>query len=186
MRLVLKPLTVLLLLGTLGSCQENRAGGAGQPSATDAFAGTWSLASWEARTPEGQILRPFGERPAGQIMYDGRGNMMVQLMRTDRPRFASDDPLAGTASEMQAAFQGFFAYYGGYTVQAADSTVTHLLVGSSFPNWIGTDQARRFSFNGDTLLLSTPLVLAQGATALHTLRWVRQRHLASAEEVRRE
>ena len=172
---VLKLVTLTLLLAASGGCVQDQSGEVAGAANADAFAGTWSLASWEARTPDGQVVLPFGDRPAGQIMYDGRGRMAVQLMRPDRPRFASDDPLSGAMAEIQAAFEGFLAYYGRYTVHATESTVTHHLEGSSFPNWIGTDQVRRFSFNSDTLVLNTPPVLAQGATAVHTLMWVRER-----------
>jgi hypothetical protein len=178
-RRVIRSLAVVGLAAVVSACRSPGSDGAGAErqggSTTHRFVGSWSLESWEARTPFGEVTYPFGEDPAGRIMYDATGNMSVQLMRQDRPRFNSDDPFGGTVDEIQSAFEGFFAYYGRYSVQEGDSTVIHHLVGSSFPNWVGVDQVRHFAFSGDTLTLSTPPLLAEGATAVHTLVWIRER-----------
>ena len=82
--------------------------------------------------------------------------MSVQIMRRDRPAFVSDDWLAGTASEIKSAFEGFTAYFGNYEVNEKKGTVIHHVEGSLFPNWIGRDQMRFFKFAGNCLTLSTP------------------------------
>jgi hypothetical protein len=81
------------------------------------FVATWILVSWEAHTPEGDTVHPFGEDAAGRIMYDGEGNMSVHLMHRDRPHFSIGSPLGGTAEEIEAAYNGYLAYYGTYKIQ---------------------------------------------------------------------
>ncbi|GEM_PF-6774270 len=46
--------------------------------------------------------------------------MAVQIMRSDRPAFASGERLEGTQEEIKAAFEGYFAYYGTYEVNEAE------------------------------------------------------------------
>lgn len=135
--------------------------------------GTWSLARWEAQVGDQPPTLPFGPDAAGRIMYDWVGNMAVQLLIPDRPRFASPDWTEGTPSELEAAFEGFFAYYGDYTLDETAGTVTHHLQAALFPNWIGTEQVRTFRFEGDTLVLNTPPTVGQGMEAVHTLWWVK-------------
>ena len=95
-------------------------------------------------------------------MYDVKGNMSVLLMNPDRPKFASGDILKGTPDEIKAAFEGFDAYCGTYSIDKEKGTVTHHLLGSRFPNWIDTDQVRFFKISGDTLRISAPPILAGG------------------------
>ena len=56
------------------------------------FVGAWRLLSCETRDTTGRVEYPFGERPVGQLLYDGAGNMSAQLMKANRARFASRDP----------------------------------------------------------------------------------------------
>lgn len=96
------------------------ASGAGNPTLPDGnasrFCGTWSLVSWEARSADGMVTYPFDKDAQGRLMYDPSGHMMVQLMRRNRPAFASNDPLAGTPAEGKAAIDSSFSYYGTYEV----------------------------------------------------------------------
>ena len=135
--------------------------------------GAWSLDHWEAQVGSESPTLPFGPDAAGRIMYDGVGNMAVQLLVPDRPTFASPDWTEGTSAEVEAACEGFFSYYGDYTLDEEAKTVTHHLEAALFPNWIGTQQVRTYRFEGDTLVLSTPPVVGQGMEAVHTLRWVK-------------
>jgi hypothetical protein len=87
-------------------------------------------------------------------------------MRASFQRFASSDPSAGTALEKKAAFDGYQAYWGTYTVNEEEGTVTHHLEGSLFPNWVGTDRKRFFEISGDRLALKFPLAGGQGSSLL--------------------
>jgi hypothetical protein len=106
-------------------------------------------------------------------MYDAAGNVAVQIMRRDRPHFASGDGLRGTDEEVRAAYEGVNTYFGRYTVDRAKGMVTHHIQGCTFPNWIGGDQVRFFTLSGDRLTLSTPPLLFGGCTQAGVLVWER-------------
>lgn len=65
------------------------------------------------------------------------------------------------------------AYFGRYEVNEAAETVTHHVTGCTFPNWIGSEQTRHFAFTDQRLTLSTPPILAGGATLRGILVWER-------------
>jgi len=66
----------------------------------DEFVGTWKLVSFEARRSDGQIVYPFGRDVIGVISYDAKGNMSMQMMRSDRPAFAISDFQKGAPEEI--------------------------------------------------------------------------------------
>lgn len=84
-------------------------------------------------------------------MYFANGSMSAVLMKRDRPKFASGDMANGTPEEIKAAFEGFDAYCGTFTLDEAESVVTHHVEACRFPNWEGTDQVRHFTLEGDSL-----------------------------------
>ena len=137
------------------------------------FTGTWKLIACEFRSADGHIDSPFGHDALGTIIYDASGNMAVQIIRADLPKFVSGDKYNGTPEEVKAAFEGSLAYFGRYKVDEAAGTVTHHVVGSTFPNWIGSDQTRYFVFSGKQLTLSTPPILTGGTMATGVLVWER-------------
>lgn len=144
-----------------------------QSKSASSLLGTWRLVSYEARDSKGAYHYPLGERVSGLLVYDAGGNMSAHVMRTDRPLFAADDAARGTDSEVRAAFEGHDAYFGTYTIDQATQTVTHYVVGASYPNWIGSDQLRHFKFDGSRLLLSTPSIVFDGQSLEYTLIWER-------------
>ena len=138
------------------------------------FVGTWKLVSIEERRPNGEAVpSPYGANPVGFIMYDTTGRMAVQIMRPDRPRFASGEADQGTPEESKAAFDSYGAYFGTYEVQEAEGFVIHHVEGSLFPNNVGTDQKRFFELSGDQLVLKPPP--RQVGSEQHTLRVTWQR-----------
>ena len=137
------------------------------------FIGTWKLVSSEFRHSDGQLTYPFGRDAVGIIMYDANEHMSVQVMRPDRPAFASGDYLKGTPMEIKSAFEGFIAYYGVYEVNQKESTVTHHVEGSSFPNWVCSAQRRFFEFSGNRLTISTPPILVGVQQVTVVLIWER-------------
>ncbi|HQN18174.1 MAG TPA: lipocalin-like domain-containing protein [Syntrophobacteraceae bacterium] len=139
----------------------------------DPFTGAWKLIACEFKSADGHIDFPFGHNPLGMIIYDASGNMAVQIIRADLPKFVSDDKYNGTREEVKAAFEGSLAYFGRYEVDEAAGTVTHHVVGSSFPNWTGSDQTRYFLFSGKQLTLSAPPMPIGSAMASGVLVWER-------------
>jgi hypothetical protein len=106
-------------------------------------------------------------------MYDAAGNMSVHIMRRDRPRFAVADRLGGTPEQIQAAFRGYLAYFGTYTVDEEKRAVTHHIEGCLLPNWVGVDQVRFFELSDNRLTLRTPPLMIGGAEAVGHIVWER-------------
>ena len=50
---------------------------------------------------------------------------IVQLMASDRPLFALGDRLGGSDAEVRAAFEGYHAYFGRYSVDQEAGAVHH-------------------------------------------------------------
>lgn len=139
------------------------------------FIGVWKLVSYTYQNENGETRTPFGENPKGIIMYDASGYMAVQIMTNDRPHFTVNDILAGTPDEIKAAFEGLNTYYGPYTINEAESIVTHHLEGASLPNREGSDQIRAFSFSddGQHLTLKAKPRLIGGEMLIGVLLWGR-------------
>lgn len=139
----------------------------------NSLVGTWTLVSWESRSSTGEVSYPMGERPKGLLMYDSKGRVSAQLMQPGRPAFESRDRLRGTPEEVKAAFEGFVAYFGRYTLDEKQRTVIHHVEASSFPNDVGTDLRRSFTVAERRLTLRTPQRILGGATGTGTLVWER-------------
>jgi hypothetical protein len=142
-------------------------------SGVSSLVGTWRLQSCRATTADGLIVHPLGKNVQGRLIYEPEGRMAVQLMNPDRPAFRVDDPFVAPDEEVRAAFLGYGAYYGSYSVQPDEHTVTHHLEAALIPSWVGSDQVRDFELSGDRLTLSTPAITIDGAETAVTLVWER-------------
>ena len=138
-----------------------------------AFIGTWRLLSFEALTSDMRTLYPYGSHPKGLLIYDGHGNMAVQLLRAERQRFSTDDKSQGSVQEIRGAFTSYEAYFGTYEIDEHEGTVTHRLEAALFPNWSGSEQKRYFEFSGPRLTLRTPSIPYGGTMLVSTLVWER-------------
>lgn len=143
----------------------------------DAFAGTWRLVDCEGRWSDGRVTRPYGDRPGGMLVYDGRGGFAGQIMARGRPEFANGNLLKGNDAEVRAAFEGYLAYYGRYAVDESQGLMIHWVEGSFFPNWIGERQIRKYEFpdgpGGGRLRLSTLPIQGARAELTVVLLWER-------------
>jgi hypothetical protein len=137
------------------------------------FVGTWRLVAFESHDESGGLWYPMGRDVHGLLTYVASGTMSVLLARADLPRFASEDLHGGSDAEVRAAFNGFFGYFGTYSVNAPEGTVTHHLEAASFPNWVGVDQRWFFKASGEQLVLSAPPIGIEGRQAIVTLTWER-------------
>ena len=130
----------------------------GQNMKQKSFIGTWTLLKFTLKQADGKISYPYGENPIGQLLYDGNGNMMVEIMKPDIKKFESPNPLQGTPEEISSAYNGFIAYYGTYTIQPASNLIIHHIKACSFPNWVDQYQRRFYEFEGNKLILRTDLI----------------------------
>ncbi len=124
------------------------------------FIGTWRLISQYAYDHDGKMTYPRGEDAVGLLIYDAAGIMMVQLARRGS--------YSGELSDFKTAMNNFLAYHGTYDVDESQESVLHQIVSCSYAAWVGTDQVRKFHFDGDQLILS-----AKNGTEKRFLVWQR-------------
>ena len=122
------------------------------------FIGSWRLVSVETKRPNGEVIYPFyGRHPEGLLIYDRSGWMSVQIVSDPKPVVPSSSSreafLAAPSAEKVAAIDGYYAYFGTWSVDPSNSTVTHHIQQSLYPAERGTDGVRRFSFAGNRLTL---------------------------------
>jgi hypothetical protein len=118
--------------------------------------GTWKLLSWETVRSDGQVLNIImGPHPTGLIIYHPNGYMAVQVMHDPRPTFA-ESGLTATRDELRNAYFGYYAYWGAYTINEAESTVEHNIQNSLRPEEVGLNYKRSLLFDGTKLVLTTP------------------------------
>jgi len=120
----------------------------------DILIGAWKLESFRIIRPNAPVIHPFGEGPAGILVYDSCGYMNVVMMKRGMPLFKSEDPFMATEEERAGVFAGFLSYGGKYRI--SDGVVIHVPEVSSFPNWIGKELIRDIKLSGDDLTLTTP------------------------------
>ena len=135
--------------------------------------GTWKLVSCAGHWSDGRVTHPYGTNPAGLLVYDADGHFSGQIQAQVRPLFESGNLLKGTPEEIKAAFEGYVAYYGTYEVDEAVGSLTHHVLGSLFPNWVGDDQTRFYEFAEGRLSLTTPPFTGKRAQVTLTLVWER-------------
>jgi hypothetical protein len=128
-------------------------GNAVAQSAKD-LVGTWTIVSLGANA--------YGPNPKGSLIFEANGRFSQQLMRSDLPKYASNNRTKGTPAEYQATVEGSISYFGTYSVSGTD-LILHV-EGSTFPNWTGNDQKRNNpSVIGDELKYTNPAPSGGGA-----------------------
>jgi hypothetical protein len=137
------------------------------------FTGAWKLISSEMRSSSGEVQYPLGEDCAGRLIVDSAGNFTAQLMRPDRPEFASGDVVRGTDEEIRTAYQGFVTFWAKIEVDEEKKEMTYVVEGSLFPNWIGHRNLRYYEFEGNRLTLKTPAFLMAEQEVTGVLVWER-------------
>jgi len=125
-------------------------GAIGQATNTDKerLVGSWTTVSITAGGG-GSQAQPFGPNPNGTMMVDAGGHISVTTLRSNLPKFQSNNRTAGTADENKAIVQGSIAYFGTYVIDEATHEIAITIKGSTFPNFDGTTQRRLLSFRGD-------------------------------------
>lgn len=119
--------------------------------------GTWRMVGVETRVVDGSgpATFPRGKKPTGFIIYDTQGRMYVQIMNSDevRPPRKGEGPM--TEKEQAQAYATYTAYFGHYTINEEDQSVTHHVEGSVNPRNIGNGMHRFVEVSADRLSLNT-------------------------------
>jgi hypothetical protein len=97
--------------------------------------------------------------------------MSVQIMRADRPPAPDITPTIDAA--FAAAVPGFLAYFGTYEINEQQGVVTHTVIASSFPPFVGTQHHRRFGVDRDQLTLRDDLTTSDGVAVAAATMWRR-------------
>ena len=128
--------------------------------------GTWQLASFTTRLPDGRVIVPWGNQPPGRISYDRAGNVIALLMHELR------DEATGLQSRPADVAEAYSAYFGTYEVDRARRVVTHHVTGSLNAERASGELERAYEFRGDDLVLT--FTRGRGAAAVtNTLVWKR-------------
>ncbi len=118
--------------------------------------GVWTIEKIENVSADGKRTPTFGDNPITQLVLTNNGRYSQFFMRSDIPKFASNNRLTGTPEEYAAVVKGSFATFGSYSV--ADKVVTLTMDGSTYPNWLGTPQKRPIvKLTADELVWTVPL-----------------------------
>jgi lipocalin-like protein len=121
----------------------------------------WRLVSCERESSGGHIDKPLGDKPVGRLIYDAHGRVSVQLMRASRSvdsaktaRTSWEAAQTATCDEIREMVAGYIAYFGTYDVDEATRTISHYVLGSLIPGWVGTSRKRNYELAGDLLKMT--------------------------------
>jgi Lipocalin-like domain len=125
---------------------------------TDQLVGAWRLVSVETTRPNGEVIFPFyGRHPEGLLIYDRSGWMSVQIVSDPKPNAplsgSREGFLAATPAEKATAVDGYYAYFGTWTVDPSRLMVTHHIHESLYPGERGEIGVRQLSLEGNRLTL---------------------------------
>ena len=94
-----------------------------QRSLKEQLLGTWILVSHESVRPDGSRTPVYGLKPNGVAFFDAGGHFIITVMRSDRAKYAIENPTQGTVEENKATAQGTITYFGKYSVSEVDRRV---------------------------------------------------------------
>jgi hypothetical protein len=133
----------------------------------DQLVGTWTLVAWEGVRPDGSKVEQYGTNPKGIHVFTPDGRFYLMFSRPNLPQIASGNRMKATPDEMKAIYEGAIAYYGTYTANDADKSVTLVLEASTFPNQLTREQKRIITAIGpNELKYSNPGATAGGRNDL--------------------
>jgi Lipocalin-like domain len=135
-----------------------------QRSIKEQLVGSWTLVSSTTRLPDGSPA--WGTNPKGLLIFTENDYFSSQIVRSDLPKFASENRAQETPEENKAVVQGSMATFGTYTVDETKKTYTMKFEGSSFPNRGGTEQTRPFTIVADELMITNPSTTVGGSSEL--------------------
>ena len=168
---------LVLCLSVASVCFAQGAPKAPKGQVAKLIVGTWKMTGAETRIVDGSgpTTLPRGKAPAGYIIYDAQGRMFVQIMNSDETRPARKGEAAMTEKEQAQAYTSYTAYYGRYTIDENDQSVTHHVEGSVNPRNIGNGMKRFVEVSQDKLSLNTFAKGPDGKERVTLRMWERVR-----------
>lgn len=112
--------------------------------------GVWRLVEYHDWNADGTEIESLGNQPPGIFVYTPEGNLSLHIMtQFDRPLVNSET----SSAELGEIYRPYIGYFGTYTVDYEEMTITHNIEGAKLPNRIGRAATRTFYFeNGDLVL----------------------------------
>jgi Lipocalin-like domain len=119
--------------------------------------GAWTLDAVTAERADGTKAEPFGPNPKGVIIFTDSGYFSLFQSRADLPKLIENDRSKATPEEAKAVVSGSIAYYGIYSVNETDKSLSVTLDGATFVNLLGDAQRRDITtLTADELRFSNP------------------------------
>jgi hypothetical protein len=126
-------------------------------SVKDQLVGTWSVESNVEEYADGKKVS-WDPSLKGMVVYDAGGRFVLMMAETGIRKKVEGNPALNPVGKM-------ISYFGTYSVDEASKTLTHKIVGSSFPNWDGSEQKRvvtSINASGMVFKSAAPIPSAQG------------------------
>ena len=139
-----------------------------------ALPGTWQLVSRTDVNAAGDVVpeSSLGSDPVALLIYDRSGHFSAQFMKRNRTEEQGDDGARAGANNTRAR-GGYDAYFGSYSIDDRNGTITQTLVGALSPENVGHRVTRTMLVSGDTLTIRLTTTTADGQEVLRTLLWKR-------------
>ena len=133
----------------------------------DQLVGAWTLVSFDIFDASGtKTPNMEGGNLKGMLIFTDNGRVSLQII-AQIAKLASNDRLKTTPTEDKAVAHGVLTYFGTYTVNEADKTISYRIETSSFPNQVtGKEAKRSVTLTGDELKIDNPGRTAGGRTVM--------------------
>jgi hypothetical protein len=162
-----RSILILAAAAVFGLVQTTDSVSAQTRTLKEQLVGTWTLVSFESFDAGGaKVPNMEGRDLKGLVIFTDNGHMSVQYIAAF-PKIASKDRLKTTPEEEKAVAHGVLSYFGTYTVNESDKTISYRIERSSFPNQVtGMDAKRVATLTGDELKIDNPGRTAGGRTVI--------------------
>jgi hypothetical protein len=135
-----------------------------QKSLKDQLVGAWQAVSTVITRADGTKIEPFGDNPKGILIFSADGNFVILNTRSDLPKIAANNRLDVTPEEARTVLRGIYGFFGRYEVGETDKTMRFTVVGSTFPNEVGSSNTRVVkSISADELIYTNVAGAGGGA-----------------------
>lgn len=140
--------------------------------------GSWRLVSIEVSGPAGRLKDPFYQAESvGLIIYDESGWMSVQIAAPHREGWPptnsrSAHESAGDPRLKAVAFDSYYAYFGTWRLDAANSVVSHRVTSSLIPAETGAIYTQTVTLDGSRMTLTSVEVI-NGVRIVRRKLWER-------------
>lgn len=117
---------------------------------------SWELETYQSEDKFGNIIYPLGKSATGNIIFTNENRLAVQIMAENHEENLSEEMVDkfNTEVEKEMAKLGYHAYSGLFDIDEEKAHLTTHVDVSLLSSYVGTDQIRKATIEGDTLYLS--------------------------------